>query len=160
MASETASETHSVAGTERVAGEIAAALGLTDGRGGVVALDGDLGAGKTQFVRGLVRALGGDPALVHSPTFVLLHDYPLPNGRHLYHLDAYRVGGDDFEAIGFDELLAATDAGDVVAVEWPSRVEELLPAGTICVKIETLSPTVRRITLLGPEVPHEDAKAG
>ena len=145
------SESHGVADTERVAGEIAAALGLTDGRGGVVALDGDLGAGKTQFVRGLVRALGGDPKLVHSPTFVLLHDHPLPGGRHLYHLDAYRVGGDDFEAIGFDELLAATDAGDVIAVEWPSRVGDLLPADTARVAITTLSPTSRLIELR-PEV--------
>ena len=143
-------ESHSVADTERIAAEVADALGLTGGRGGVIALEGDLGAGKTQFVRGLVKALGGDGRDVHSPTFVLLHDYPLANGRHLYHLDAYRVGGsEDFESIGFDELLSATDGGDVVAIEWPSRVADLLPPGTVRVEIVTLSPTARRLTLSG-----------
>jgi tRNA threonylcarbamoyladenosine biosynthesis protein TsaE len=118
--------------------------------GGVVALEGELGAGKTQFVRGLVTALGGDGRLVHSPTYVLLHEYPLAGGRVLFHLDAYRVGADDFESIGFDELLSATREGDagrraIVAVEWPAKVAELIPPDAIRVRIEVTSPTQRVI---------------
>src|SRR6266446_6144022 len=94
-------ESDSVARTEAIAGEIAARL---EG-GACIALHGELGAGKTQFVRGLVRGLGGNPRSVSSPTFVLLNVYD--TGRlPLYHLDAYRIhGADDFESIGFTELL-------------------------------------------------------
>ena len=113
--------TQSVAETEAVAAELSRAFV----GGEVVALHGDLGAGKTQFVRGLVRGLGGEPRSVSSPTFVLLNVYD--TGRlSVYHLDAYRTHGpDDFDAIGFTELL---EQGGVVAVEWPERVESLLPA--------------------------------
>ena len=106
--------TRSVKQTEAVAVDLGGTL-----RGGeCLALYGDLGAGKTQFVRGLVRGLGGNGRDVSSPTFVLLNVYD--TGRlTVYHLDAYRVGGaDDFEAIGFTELLAE---GGVVVVEWADR---------------------------------------
>jgi tRNA threonylcarbamoyladenosine biosynthesis protein TsaE len=131
---------HSVAETEAVAAALAKSL-----RGGeCVALDGDLGAGKTQFVRGLVRGLGGNPRAVSSPTFVLLNVYD--SGRlTVYHLDAYRVGGaDDFEAIGFTELLAQ---GGVVVVEWAARVESLLPPGRIRVTILPTGEESRRIQI-------------
>ena len=136
--------TRSVAETESVAAEVA---DLVRG-GGVVALDGGLGAGKTQFVRGLTVALGGDPRRVSSPTFALVQDYPIAGDRRLWHLDAYRVGGPgELEAIGFDELLEATAEGDVVAIEWASRVEELLPADVVRVAIEHVDEATRRITL-------------
>ena len=128
----------SVEQTEAVAAGLAATL-----RGGeCVALHGDRGAGKTQFVRGLVRGLGGDPRAVSSPTFVLLNVYD--TGRlTVYHLDAYRVGGaDDFEAIGFSELL---EQGGVVVVEWAGRVADLLPAGVVHVRITPLGPDRRQI---------------
>jgi tRNA threonylcarbamoyladenosine biosynthesis protein TsaE len=134
----TAVESNSVEDTERVAADLAQTF-----RGGeCVALYGDLGAGKTQFVRGLVRGLGGEPRSVSSPTFVLLNVYD--TGRlTVYHLDAYRVGGaDDFESIGFSELL---EQGGVVVVEWAGRVEDLLPAGRIEVRIESTDEGRRRI---------------
>jgi tRNA threonylcarbamoyladenosine biosynthesis protein TsaE len=132
-------ESDSVERTEAIAGEIAARLTA----GACIALHGELGAGKTQFVRGLVRALGGNPRSVSSPTFVLLNLYP--GGRLLvYHLDAYRVhGAEDFEAIGFTELL--DEGGGVVVVEWASRVAALLPNDRIDVRIESLDETRRRI---------------
>src|SRR5437762_1844653 len=75
---------NSVAQTEAVAGELARTL-----RGGeVIALYGELGAGKTQFTRGIVRALGGDARMVSSPTFVLLNVYDTP-ALKVFHLDAY-----------------------------------------------------------------------
>jgi tRNA threonylcarbamoyladenosine biosynthesis protein TsaE len=130
----------SVAQTERIAGELARSL-----KGGeCVALHGNLGAGKTQFVRGLVGALGANARSVSSPTFVLLNVYS--GGRlTVYHLDAYRVGGaEDFETIGFSELL---EQGGVVVVEWASKVAELLPKDTIQVHIEPTNKTTRRITI-------------
>jgi tRNA threonylcarbamoyladenosine biosynthesis protein TsaE len=132
---------HSVRDTEAIAASLARSL-----RGGeCLALYGDLGAGKTQFTRGLVAGLGGDPHAVSSPTFVLLNVYD--GGRlKVFHLDAYRVAGpDDFDAIGFAELL---DQGGVVVVEWPARVEALLPAEQrINVRLTTLSPKSRRVAI-------------
>ncbi len=131
--------THSAEETEAVAGALAASL-----RGGeCIALDGDLGAGKTQFVRGLVRALGGDARTVSSPTYVLLNIYK--SGRlAVYHLDAYRIGADDLDAIGFGELL---EQGGVVVVEWAGRVRGALPADCIHVGIEAAGETDRRIEI-------------
>jgi tRNA threonylcarbamoyladenosine biosynthesis protein TsaE len=126
--------------TEQIAAELAHSL-----KGGeCVALHGDLGAGKTQFTRGLVRGLGGDPHTVSSPTFVLLNVYD--TGRlKVFHLDAYRVSGiEDFESIGFTELL---EQGGVVVIEWPSKVEALLPARRLEVRLQTLSPQHRRIEI-------------
>lgn len=139
-------DSHSVADTEAVAAQLATTL-----RGGeCIALHGDLGAGKTQFVRGLARALGANPRAVSSPTFVLLNVYP--GGRlTVYHLDAYRVTGpDDFEAIGFTELL---DQSGVVVVEWPTRVLSLLPERRIDVHIDPIDQTTRRITIESPPPP-------
>ncbi len=136
-------ETDTVAATEAVAADLAASLRPGD----VIALEGDLGAGKTQFVRGLLRGLGGDPRLVSSPTYVLLNVYP--GGRlTLYHLDAYRTAGaDNLAGIGFDELL---DAGGVVAVEWPGRVGELLPARRYTVSLTAIGDGQRTIEIVAP----------
>ena len=134
---------HSVRDTEAIASDLARSL-----KGGeCLALRGEMGAGKTQFVRGLVAGLGGDPHTVSSPTFVLLNVYD--TGRlKVFHLDAYRVHGpEDFDAIGFTELL---DQNGVVVIEWPTRVEGLLPPSRINVHLTTLSPKVREIRIEHP----------
>jgi tRNA threonylcarbamoyladenosine biosynthesis protein TsaE len=131
-------QSHSVHRTEQIAARLAQEL-----RGGeCLALYGDLGAGKTQFVRGLIQGLDGNSHAVSSPTFVLLNVYD--TGRlKVFHLDAYRVqGADDFEAIGFAELL---EQGGVVVVEWAERVEPLLPASRINVRITSTGLTTREI---------------
>ena len=104
--------------------------------GDVVALEGDLGAGKTCFVRGMARGLGIDPADVSSPTFVSMQRYA--GGRvPLVHVDAWRMHSpEDLETVGWDEILALRDA--VIAVEWPSKVLAALPARRIDV---TLAPS-------------------
>ncbi|HEY7086444.1 MAG TPA: tRNA (adenosine(37)-N6)-threonylcarbamoyltransferase complex ATPase subunit type 1 TsaE [Tepidisphaeraceae bacterium] len=133
----------SVEQTEQIAGDLALTL-----RGGAcIALDGELGAGKTQFVRGLVEGLGGSGRAVSSPTFVLLNVYE--GGRlKVFHLDAYRVNGaEDFEGIGFAELL---EQGGVVVVEWAQRVEALLPPRRINVRIVPTGTTARTIEISGP----------
>ncbi len=131
---------HSVHQTEAIAAELARTLS----GGECIALYGELGAGKTQFVRGLVAGLGGNPHTVSSPTFVLLNVYDA--GRlKLFHLDAYRLGGaDDFEAIGFAELL---EQGGVVVVEWADRVQSLLPGQRIEIRMGTTGPSTRTVDI-------------
>jgi tRNA threonylcarbamoyladenosine biosynthesis protein TsaE len=136
---------NSVEETESIAGELAATLVAGD----CVALVGDLGAGKTQFVRGVATALGANPRSVSSPTFVLLNIYP--GGRlTVYHLDAYRTAGaSDLEAIGLPEIF---QQGGVVLVEWADRVRGILPENRIEMQIVLISESQRRITVerIGP----------
>ncbi|MGA2581938.1 MAG: tRNA (adenosine(37)-N6)-threonylcarbamoyltransferase complex ATPase subunit type 1 TsaE [Tepidisphaeraceae bacterium] len=138
-------QSNSVEETESIAGELAATLVAGD----CVALIGDLGAGKTQFVRGIATALGANPRAVSSPTFVLLNIYP--GGRlTVYHLDAYRTSGAaDLEAIGLPEIF---QQGGMALVEWADRVPEILPENRIEVRIVLISETQRRITIerIGP----------
>jgi tRNA threonylcarbamoyladenosine biosynthesis protein TsaE len=131
----------SVKDTERIAAELARTLV----GGETIALYGDLGAGKTQFTRGLVIGLGGDGHDVSSPTFVLLNVYRAAKLK-VFHLDAYRVHGpEDFEAIGFAEFL---EQDGVVVVEWPTRVADLLPAGKrINVHLTPVSARERHIRI-------------
>ncbi|MEM6314469.1 MAG: tRNA (adenosine(37)-N6)-threonylcarbamoyltransferase complex ATPase subunit type 1 TsaE [Planctomycetota bacterium] len=96
--------------TQNVAAELAATLCTGD----VIALRGDLGAGKTTFTRGLVTALGGDPAAVTSPTYTLLQVYPTPRGD-VFHVDAYRAVPDDLE-----DLIAGAFC---TVIEWPDRTD-------------------------------------
>ena len=102
---------------------IAARVAATLGRGAVLLLSGDLGAGKTAFVRGLAEGLGLDAGEVTSPTFTLVHEYR--GGRlPLIHVDLYRLESADLDEIGLDDDLAAEG---VVAVEWPERLTRAIP---------------------------------
>ncbi len=96
---------------------LAAHLGRCLAAGDVVLLHGDLGAGKTAFVRGLAAGLGADPDEVSSPTFTLMQEY---RGRlPLRHLDLYRIASpEEADDLGLDEAAA----GAVLAVEWPERL--------------------------------------
>ena len=135
-------DSNSIADTEAVAADLASTL-----RGGeCIALDGELGAGKTQFVRGMVRALGGDARTVSSPTFVLLHVYDC-RAMKVFHFDAYRVsGGDDLAAIGFDELL---EQNGVTIVEWAAKVRDILPHDNLIqVRIIATNETSRCIEIV------------
>ena len=101
---------------------------LLRGRGVVLALHGDLGAGKTTFVQALAAALGVERP-VTSPTFTLVGEYPLPGGGRLVHADLYRLRpGTDLESIGFDEYL---NSGALVAIEWAERAADALPPDAI-----------------------------
>ncbi|MEY5060776.1 MAG: hypothetical protein RIS45_697 [Planctomycetota bacterium] len=105
--------------------------------GGVcLLLSGELGAGKTTFVRGLAQGLGADEGAVASPTFTLRMDHQGAE-RALAHIDAWRIGPGDLDSLGFDELLA----GDgIIAIEWPERLAGHLPARNLRVRLEHADP--------------------
>jgi tRNA threonylcarbamoyladenosine biosynthesis protein TsaE len=124
---------------------LAAAMAADLRPGNVVALCGDLGAGKTCFVRGLCKALGGDASLVNSPTFTIMQEYPVACGR-LVHVDAYRLRGEDeLQTIGWDELLQ--DGNAVIAVEWPERIIGAIPDTATRVVLEHGGHDIRHIEI-------------
>ena len=112
--------------------------------GAVVALVGQLGAGKTHLTRAIAEGLGvKNPAAVNSPTFVLIQEYParLP----IYHFDAYRLSGPrEFAELGVDEYFR----GDgVCVVEWADKVDVTLPVEYLRVEIEIVDATRRRFQI-------------
>ena len=112
--------------------------------GSVIALTGDLGAGKTVFTRGFARALGISEA-VSSPTYTIVQEYRTPDGRDFFHLDLYRIS-DEYSALGFgvDEYLDDPEAFSLV--EWPERIAGIMPEHTVRVNIRHLGGDLREIT--------------
>jgi tRNA threonylcarbamoyladenosine biosynthesis protein TsaE len=128
----------SAAETHALGRALGAALVRQSEAGLVVALDGELGAGKTVFVKGLAEGLGLSSDQVSSPTFVLAQQYLGPaSGAHrisLHHIDLYRIEHEaELDGFGFDELL---DPPHVAAVEWSSRFPAALPADRLTVRID------------------------
>jgi tRNA threonylcarbamoyladenosine biosynthesis protein TsaE len=118
---------------------VASALAATLVAGDVILLSGDLGAGKTAFVRGLAEGLGLNPEDVSSPTFTLVHEYR--GGRlTLYHVDLYRLEKAATDDLGLEELHRG-----VLAIEWPDRLTHELP-GARRISIEILEGDERRIS--------------
>ena len=116
-------------------------LGRTLTSGSVVLVFGDLGAGKTAFVRGLAEGLGIDAADVSSPTFTLIQEYR--GGRlPLFHVDLYRLN----DAREIEELGLEMADGAVLAIEWAEKLPRI-PPGAARVAIEDADGDVRRITL-------------
>jgi tRNA threonylcarbamoyladenosine biosynthesis protein TsaE len=112
--------------------------------GDVLLLSGNLGAGKTAFVRGLAEGLGIDPREVSSPTFTLVHEYR--GGRlTLYHVDLYRLDRAATDDLGLEEMGVADG---VLAIEWPDRLTHSLAAAKT-VTIEIVGEQTRRITVGG-----------
>jgi tRNA threonylcarbamoyladenosine biosynthesis protein TsaE len=104
--------------------------------GMVLALVGELGAGKTEFVKGLARGLGVRDA-VRSPTFTLVHEHAARDGLRLVHIDLYRLRSEEEAlALGWEELAGP---GSVVAVEWADRFPGLFGSETRWIRFEELS---------------------
>jgi tRNA threonylcarbamoyladenosine biosynthesis protein TsaE len=121
------------------------ALGRTLEPGAVVGLSGELGAGKTCFVQGVVRALGV-PGRALSPTFTLINEHR--GRRAVYHVDAYRIANEaELMELGLDEYF---DGDGVTLVEWAEKLGPLLPARAIRVHIVGVGTEPRTITVAHP----------
>lgn len=129
-------ESQSVEETRNFGAEFSKALKPGD----VIALDGDLGTGKTEFVRGLVAALGG--SAVRSPTFTIVNTYQTLS-MPVYHFDFYRMtDSDELFEIGFYEYVA----GDgVCLIEWGTMFQGALPENTRILKFKDAGETIRTI---------------
>ena len=127
--------------------ELGARLSARLPDGAVVAMYGDLGAGKTAFVRGMARGMGLD-CRVSSPTFTIVNEYL--GQRELIHFDMYRLSGaDELFEIGGEDYLSR---GAVCAVEWSEKVRDAFFGDEITVAIEKLGDTRRKITIEGVEL--------
>ncbi len=115
------------------------------GAGDVVALYGDLGAGKTVLTKGIGAGLGIDPEAVNSPSFTILNEY-MPGTLPLYHFDAFRIERvEEFFDLGYEEYFY----GDgVCVVEWAEKVERLLPPDALRIRMEHEKGDRRRVDLL------------
>ena len=136
---------HSEAETEALGEKLARSL---PEHGVVIAMYGELGAGKTAFVRGLARGLEVDGA-VTSPTFTIVNE--LYGKRDLFHFDMYRLGSaDELFDIGWEDYL---DRDGVCAVEWSENVADAMPDGTVYVTIQRApeGENARKITITGGE---------
>lgn len=140
MTTKSAEETRALG--KRLAGEIPP--------GTLLCLMGDLGAGKTTLVQGLLEGLGAERPYV-SPTFVIMKQYDLAAPSmtgitRVYHADAYRVQEKDFTEIGFAEWCADQDG--LIILEWPERIVTILPEKRIDITITALSEMEREIKII------------
>ncbi len=112
----------------------------------VVGLSGDLGAGKTTFSQAIARELGIEE-VVNSPTFAIQKTYITADSDfpRFIHIDAYRIEEEkEMEVLKFIELLV--DSGNLLFIEWPSKIANLLPASTIFLEFETIDQNTRKIS--------------
>lgn len=148
--------TNSEIETEKIACELAKKLKTKK----VVALSGDLGSGKTVFVKGLACGLG-IKTVITSPTFVFIKEYPIQKIQNpklkiqtkpkfqiskLIHVDCYRVKSEkDAEAIGLIDYL--NQKNNIIAIEWPENIESILPKNIVKVNFENMGKNIRKITI-------------
>jgi tRNA threonylcarbamoyladenosine biosynthesis protein TsaE len=145
-------ETQSLA--QKLAGEL---IG-----GEIICLDGELGAGKTTFAQGLLAGLGVEGPYT-SPTFLIMKEYKveIPKSKSqssnelqatnykpqtVYHIDAYRIGEDDLLNLGWEEMIQ--NRNNIVIVEWPERVEKIIPPEAIKIRFEWTTENQRKITFI------------
>lgn len=143
---ETKRMTHSAEETKVLAAEFA----KTAEPGSVIALSGDLGAGKTTFAQGLLEAFGAEGPYV-SPTFVIMKEYdfvvPSTTGiRRVYHVDAYRIDDpSEMAKLGSEEWF--TDPGGLVLIEWPEKLGNLIPLTAKKISFRWVSDSEREIVI-------------
>ncbi len=129
-----------LASSEADTAAFANALATLADPGAVLALDGDLGAGKTRFSQAFAAALGV-PGIVNSPTFTIIKEYE--GGRlPFYHMDVYRLSLEEADELGLDEYFHGSG---VTLVEWASIIEPILPDERLHVYLEVAGPTSRTI---------------
>lgn len=125
--------------TEKIAGEFAKTLN----QGDIVLLQGDLGAGKTVFVKGIVKHFGGDPDGVTSPTFTIVNEYQL-SVFPIYHFDLYRLENpNELYNIGFEEYFYGNG---ICFIEWPERATDFFDENVKKVYVKKLGENKREIS--------------
>jgi tRNA threonylcarbamoyladenosine biosynthesis protein TsaE len=139
--------TKNAAETKRVACEFANTLNPTSPgawQAKVIALTGDLGSGKTTFMQGFAEGLGITSRLI-SPTFILMRQYPIQQGK-LYHLDVYRLdknASEEAKDLGLLEIIS--DHSNIVVIEWAEKIKDILPEDTQWINFEYVEGNRRRI---------------
>ena len=127
--------------------EIAFNLSKLLKKGDVIEINGDLGAGKTVFTKGLANGLGILQTIT-SPTFNLVNCYDCPNGTKFYHFDLYRlVDIEELYVLGFEDIFNSQD--NICIIEWSKIAEDLLPSETIKINITKISSQERKIEVVG-----------
>ena len=123
--------------------------------GDVICLQGDLGAGKTTLVQGLAQGWGSlDP--VSSPTFIIVNIYRRPDDRQLFHMDAYRLeSASEAAELDLDEMLAQGS----VLVEWPERIQEILPEQHMWISFEYVAEENRQVLIKAKGVRYDNLLA-
>jgi tRNA threonylcarbamoyladenosine biosynthesis protein TsaE len=113
--------------------------------GGIIALSGDLGAGKTTFAQGFALGLGIEDKVI-SPTFLIIRQYPIPDQKNwFYHIDLYRLENIDLKNSGLEEILR--DETNVVLIEWADKIEKDLPKAIKRIQLMKLDQDLHQITL-------------
>lgn len=140
--------TNSYDKTQKVGKDLVSQLGM----GKVLALYGNLGSGKTTFVQGLAAGLGIKHKVI-SPTFIIVRKYEIKTNNstiqqfnNFYHIDLYRIESEkDLEGLGLEEIL--NDKQNIVAIEWPEKIEKILPQEKINLHFEYLGNNKRKIKI-------------
>ena len=123
--------------TRRIGSRLGGALRAGD----VICLQGDLGAGKTTFVQGVAQGWGSLDA-VSSPTFIIVNEYRRADGGKLFHMDAYRLDSTpEAEELDLDSMLA----DGALLIEWPERIDGLVPAERLWISLEHISEEEREM---------------
>jgi tRNA threonylcarbamoyladenosine biosynthesis protein TsaE len=135
---------HSVEETERLGENVAKSAK----RGDIFLLHGDLGAGKTHFVRGFARFFGVPEAEIHSPTYSIINEYP--GNTPIFHMDLYRIKSErELFNIGVEDYL---NRPGICVIEWPDRAPNLWPPESVNITISTTSETSRKIRISNPKI--------
>ena len=137
-----------ICNTEDESAAAGRAIAKTLANNAVVHLIGDLGAGKTFLVRAIAAELGADPKEVASPSFAIVHEYPLPNGDPIIHIDGYRLSDKPREwmEIGIPEMLSGPG---VKLIEWPKKEFAAYEDGHVDITIRVMDDGSREITVEG-----------
>lgn len=128
-------QTNSAGETRKLGGMLARKISR-----GIIALEGNLGSGKTTFIQGFAKGLGIKEKIT-SPTFVILKNF-----KNFYHIDCYRIQTpEEILSIGFKEIIS--NPNNIVAIEWPEKIKKILPKNIIKIKFKFIDKNTRKIII-------------